>query len=407
VAFGPGRSAGTASRLRPAVVGGAGGDYVAQVAGNISQATGSFSHVSPGITENGDWSSSAPDQFSLQLNSNLSSLSVICQAGPNYANGCFFWEQFLYSSSGPDGYPEIFIEDQVFNLGAPCSSIGWQVIPSGGSEVDCRKDSPAAQVPHLTASDLARVTLTGSASATFDSVSLTLGSGSYGVSFDDLGLYGSWNQTEWGVYGDAGHAPLGGADFNAGSYLEADTAFVANTGGAAPNCQYVVDRTGMSGMTDEWNNLSLSTTVTPSPGPYPTVASYQIKGTPGNRSCGTQSAAVPPPAAVAPSISPAAYSVTHLPAGTSTYPCPSGQLCLQVNDPTTSGTTVFDLYYCKTYALSHWYDNGTYIDNQTGGSSTTTYFYGSSTSQVLAQFTATNTKLQTFNWTPVNWIKPC
>jgi hypothetical protein len=113
----------------------------------------------------------------------------------------------------------------------------------------------------------------------------------------------------------------------------------------------------------------------------------------------------PPSGGVAPTISPAAYSVTHLPAYRSSYSCPSGELCLQVYDPTTEGTTVFDLYYCKTYSLFNWLDSGTYIDNQTG-SSTITYFYGQP-GQVLTQFAPSGATLHTYNWTPVNYIKSC
>jgi hypothetical protein len=375
---------------------------VAQVNGNISQATGSFSHVTSGITET-DAQTQQPNEFTLQLNSNFDAQSVVCQAGTHYGNGCHLWQQFMYSSPGPgpdgksSGLPEIFMQFWVYNLGEPCDTIGWSQDKDG----NCFTNSFAAPAPQVAASDLASVKLTGTASATGDTVSLTYFSDAFAVTAGDLGLYGNWNQTQWGVYG----VPGGGAVFSpAGSALEADTAFVASTGSAAPKCmEETPDK--VPGMTNEWNNLSLSTTTAPpSPGPLPTVASFQTTGTQGTATCANQPAAQP--GAVAPSISPAAYSVTHLAAGNSAYSCPSGQLCLQVDDPTTNGTTVFDLYYCKTYALSHWYNSGTYIDNQTG-TSTTTYFYGASTSQVLAKFTPTGTQQHTYNWTPVNWIKPC
>jgi GH25 family lysozyme M1 (1,4-beta-N-acetylmuramidase) len=113
----------------------------------------------------------------------------------------------------------------------------------------------------------------------------------------------------------------------------------------------------------------------------------------------------PPPSGPAPSISPAAYSVTHLPAYRSSYSCPSGELCLQVYDPTTEGTTVFDLYYCRTYSVSNWNGSGTYIDNQTG-SSTITYFYDQN-HNVLAQFAPSGASLHSYNWDPVWYIKSC
>jgi hypothetical protein len=398
VPFGPGRSAGTSSRLTPAVGGRNNADFVAQVNGNISQATGSFSHVSPVITET---DSSQANEFTLQLNSNNTPQEGLCRNGPNYGNGCVLGQQFLYASGGTTtsgSPPEIFIQYWVHDLGAPCANIG---LLDSGAFGECFANSFAAQVPQLTASDLASVTLTGTTSATTgDTVKLTLGSTAYAASGGDLGLNGNWNQTQWGVYGSPNLS--GVADFGPGSYLEADTSFMASTGGAAPNC---IPEINYPGTTLESNNLKLSTTTAPpSLGVLPTVASFQTTGTQGTATCANQPAAQP--GAVAPSISPAAYSVTHLAAGNSAYSCPSGQLCLQVDDPTTSGTTVFDLYYCKTYALSHWYNSGTYIDNQTG-KSTTTYFYGASTSQVLAHFTPTGIQLNDYNWTPVNWIKPC
>jgi hypothetical protein len=373
---------------------------VAQVDGNISHATGSFTHVSPNITETDSQGSAYINQFTLQLNSNFGSQSVVCQAGPYYGKGCYLWQQFMYSSDGTgpspaDSAPAIYMQYWVINLGEPCYEIGWQDAGVAGVD-DCYTNSAAAQLPQpLAASDLGSVALTGTVTAATDTVSLTLDSAAYAATGDDLGLYGNWNQTQWGVYGVSGTGKL--ALFSPGSHLEADTAFAASTG-AAPNC---VEEINLPDTTGELNNLNLSTTTAPpSPGDHPMVSSFQTTDTPGAATCSAQ------PVGIAPSISPAAYSVTHLPAGTSSYSCPSGQLCLQVNDATTKGTTVFDLYYCKTYALSHWYDNGTYIDNQTG-TSTTTYFYGASTSQVLAQFTPTGTKLQTFDWTPVNWIKAC
>jgi hypothetical protein len=86
----------------PALVGGGGGDYAAQVSGYISQATGTFLDVSPGITEqgyvNGSGSLTA-NAFTLQLNSQFFAGSPACDGSSN-PSGCRAWQQFVYAYEG-------------------------------------------------------------------------------------------------------------------------------------------------------------------------------------------------------------------------------------------------------------------------------------------------------------------
>lgn len=103
-----------------------------------------------------------------------------------------------------------------------------------------------------------------------------------------------------------------------------------------------------------------------------------------------------------PSISPAAFSVTHLPPFRSSYSCPPSELCLQVYDPATEGTTVFDLYYCKTYTLFNWNDSGTYEDNQTPRG-TESVFIGPPNTDIWSD----GGQLHSINWTPYNQIFSC
>jgi len=104
---------------------------------------------------------------------------------------------------------------------------------------------------------------------------------------------------------------------------------------------------------------------------------------------------------VAPSISPAAFSVTHLPPTRPGYSCPSSELCLQVFDPVTEGTIVFDLFYCRTYTLSNWNDSGTYRDNQTNN--VQSVFVGPPNTYIRPD----SGKLHSINWTPINQIISC
>src|ERR1700721_151821 len=72
------------SRLAPKPVVGDGNDYSAVVTGLISQATGTFTNVSPGITERGKVGgvrANRANAFSLQLNSQFFTGSPEC-AGP-------------------------------------------------------------------------------------------------------------------------------------------------------------------------------------------------------------------------------------------------------------------------------------------------------------------------------------
>lgn len=105
-------------------------------------------------------------------------------------------------------------------------------------------------------------------------------------------------------------------------------------------------------------------------------------------------------AAVAPTISPAAFRVRHSPS--KTVPCPSGNLCASVWDPTRSDWKIFDLYYCKRYYLSYWQGAGQYDNAQTGG--VRVYFYGQA-GNVLKSFTAGGVGQQ--NWDPVWSIRNC
>jgi hypothetical protein len=89
-AHGAGPSAGArAARSNPNTVGGASGDYVAQVAPGslISTAEGSFMSVTPGIVETGiDPYTREPthNAFTLQLNTNT--FTTVCGRGPRLWN---------------------------------------------------------------------------------------------------------------------------------------------------------------------------------------------------------------------------------------------------------------------------------------------------------------------------------
>jgi hypothetical protein len=258
----------------PATVGNTSGDYSAQVNGLISQATGTFTDVSPGITEQGQPGGTGPltaNAFSLQLNSQFFSGSPACDGSAN-PSSCQAWQQFVYTY-GTSTTSFVFMQYWLLNYNAACP-LDWQSDDSG----DCFIDSQAVSTATLTASQLSAVQLSGSAaSGSTDGVSLSVGSGqAAAVTNTDsvLDLAANWNTTEWGVYGD-GHGSA--ATFGPGTTLTAQTALTATTS-AAPEC-VAEDFTG------ETNNLSLTSTPALGIEASPTIASEQTNGATGTPGC--------------------------------------------------------------------------------------------------------------------------
>ena len=253
---------------------GDGQDYSAQVSGLISQATGTFQNVSSGITEKGQTGGSGSkvkNSFSLQLNTQFFSGSPAC-SGSSDPSGCQAWQQFVYTyEDSSTSY--IFMQYWLINYDATCPS-GWYTYSE-----DCYTNSNAADVSTVTASQLATVQLSGSAtSGGSDGVSLSVGSGqATTVTADDstIDLASHWNTTEWGVFGDGGGSE---ADFGANTSLEAQTALTASSGSSAPACV-------SEGFTGETNNLSLTATPALGSESSPTMASEQTNGTSGTASC--------------------------------------------------------------------------------------------------------------------------
>jgi hypothetical protein len=268
-----------ASHAGPAVVG-ADIDYSAQMPGLISQATGTFADVSPGITEQGkvnDVGSPVTNAFTLQLNSQFFAGSPACD-GSAVPSTCHAWQQFLYVYAGCSGGAScIYMQYWLLNYDATCPA-GWYT-----SAPDCYVNSEAVEVSTLTASQLGTVALSGSAtSGGNDGVSLSVGSGqAKSVTGLDsvLDLAPHWNTTEWGVYGDGGG---GEAVFGSGTTLQAQTALTA-TSASSPSCL-------AEGFTGETNNLTLTSTPALATQPAPTMASLQTDGTAGAASCAVISA---------------------------------------------------------------------------------------------------------------------
>jgi hypothetical protein len=253
---------------------GNGHDYSARVSGLVSQATGSFHDVSSGITEKGkvgNEGAKKPNAFSLQLNTEY--FSTPACSGSGDPSNCQGWQQFVYAyQSRITG--DVFMQYWLINYDASCPP-GWF-----SSTNDCYTNSSASTVTGgpLNAADLTTVNLSGSAtSGGNDEVSLSVGSGQATLvtnSDSMLHLAGSWNTTEWGVYGDGGS---GEAYFGTNTTLEAQTALTA-TSSSPPACV-------KGGFTGETNNLKLANTPALGNEPSPTIASEQTNGTLGKANC--------------------------------------------------------------------------------------------------------------------------
>jgi hypothetical protein len=206
-----------------------------------------------GITESGPINNAGnpvTNAYTLQLNTNFFTTTVC--AGHV---GCLGWEQFVFENDGTSSMSSagVYIQYWLIGYGATCPDSTW--IPYFG---DCYKNDSAGMlaVPTQPVSNLANLTLSGSVTATSDSVSLSIVGTPrpYMVSGDNAVLAaGGWTQSEFGVYGDAGG---GMATFSstAGSPPAALTVRTRiNYGGvAAPLC-------AATGTTGETNSLTFGT----------------------------------------------------------------------------------------------------------------------------------------------------
>lgn len=259
------------------VVTGNGDDYSAQVTGTLSKATGTFTHVSRGISEEGQIGGTGPqvtNAFTLQMNTEFFSDPPAC-SGAADPSECYGWQQFVYAFDYSGDTNEVFMQYWMLYYNNTCPG-GWHTYVSGG-DTFCYTNSPASAYGSLPANALGQTTLVGqAASGGDDTVSLSSPSGASSASNSDsmLDLSAFWNTTEWGVFGDAGG---GQANFGAHSSLEPVTT-LQGTSSSAPTC---VDE----GFTGETNNLSLTKTKALRSEPFPTMATKETEGRPKTPSC--------------------------------------------------------------------------------------------------------------------------
>jgi hypothetical protein len=255
---------------RPFVIG-SGNDVSAEVptASFITTAIGSFDSVT-GVTSIsspiGNTGGPVNGAYTLQLNTNFFA-SATCAGSPN--PNCRGWEQFVFANDGTNA--QAFIQYWLLRYNTNCPG-GWnQFSFTGDTDIYCWRNNGAGSVaiPNQPITNLGQIRVTGTASATSDSVSVAVGTTVYSVNGDNsVALSAGWDTAEFGVFGYGGNSDGGGgATFNNGSTIVPRTQIFYG-GTAAPNCV-------AQGFTGETNNLSFGPMAPGAAGPGPAVISTQ------------------------------------------------------------------------------------------------------------------------------------
>lgn len=252
--------------VRPLVVGN-GDDISAQssTTGFISTTTGSFDSVTGVTSESspiGNTGSPVANAYTLQINTDFMT-STACSGSPN--TGCRGWEQFVFANDGSAG--AAFIQYWLIRYNTTCPS-GWtQFSFTSSTDIYCYRNNSlgAVAVPNQPISNLGQLSLTGSVSATGDSVTVSTGTNVYSVAGDNsVNAAASWRTAEFNIFGYGGNSSGGGAaTFNSGSTIVPRTRIIYGSTNA-PVCV-------AQGFTGETNNLSFGPSAPSATAPGPAV----------------------------------------------------------------------------------------------------------------------------------------
>jgi hypothetical protein len=241
----------------PGTVGNYTNDYLAQVMGHITQASGSFPLVTNVTGESETDITGGPvlnstDVYSLQLNTNwFNTTAAVCTAHPS----CTGWEQFFLWNPGPasPSSPSAYIEYWLIAYNAACPS-GWHSqagVPTA-TDTSCWVDSqPVAVAPQsIPITNLGSLSLTATANeggSGMDTVITVPGTTAHAMGADSmLNLAPGWTEAEFNIFGDTARRQ---ANFNANATIVVQTTVHSGTT-AAPTCL-------KRSYTGETNNLTL------------------------------------------------------------------------------------------------------------------------------------------------------
>ncbi len=269
----------------PQVVGN-GNDIAAMApSGFISSATGSMT-LSNVTSESGQIAASGPpiaNAYTLQINTDFF-VSTACSGSPN--PNCRGWEQFVFENNNVSH--RAFIQYWLIKYNTTCPA-GWTQFPSG-PDIYCvilaNSSGAVSTTSTVPVTNLGQVTLTGTASAGSDSITVTVGGSAFSrVGDNAVNAAAGWKIAEFNVLGDGGNAVGVGsqAGFNAGASIEMRTKINYDNGGTAPPICVA------QGFTAETNNLSFGPTAPTAspPGPAIVFAQSVAGGSPSNCAAST------------------------------------------------------------------------------------------------------------------------
>jgi hypothetical protein len=229
---------------------GNGNDYVVKANGLISKTFGSFRKVtgvkteaSVGVAAFGNSGILGPNEYTLQINSDMNSATAVCKEH----GGCTVWQQFIYSPDyNQDGEAAVFMQYWLIEWGSSRCPSGW----SGDGADDCYKNSAYVAAPDMPIKSLSKLTLSGTAVAGGnDTIVFDNGTDAYSITGKDsiLDIATVWRESEFNIVGNAGGSR---AEFNSGSSLIVGVS-VSDGSSMKPTC--LAD----FGTTGETNNLIL------------------------------------------------------------------------------------------------------------------------------------------------------
>jgi hypothetical protein len=237
---------------RPLVVGNNNDLSARAPSGVISTAIGSFDSVTGVVTESGRISNEGPfvsNAYTLQINTEYMS-SPVC-AGTGDPADCRGWAQFVYFNDGSHGW--VFIQYWIIRYNNTCpAGHGWrQFMFTDSSDIYCYQSSlNSAPIPSQPITNLAQLSLSGTARTTGNSVTLFIGgtASAMQTDADAVNAAASWTTAEFNVLGPGGDSTGGSqAVFNTGAQIQTRNRIIYG-GSARPLC---VGR----GFTGETNNL--------------------------------------------------------------------------------------------------------------------------------------------------------
>jgi hypothetical protein len=252
---------------RPAVVGNSNDIAAKAPSGHITQAIGHFENVTNVTSESGPIGNTGPsvaNAYTLQINTDFFKGSTACTGTPN-PTGCKGWEQWVYWNTG-SGNGSASMQYWLISYNKTCpANQGWNQVAILGTS--CWKNSAkAVAVPSQQITNMGNWTLTGTATSTGDSVTMSTGTLAYTANGDNVVAASSaWTIAEFNIFGPGGDSSGNGssATFNAGASSNTRTEIIYGDT-KAPTCT-------AQGFTAEMNNLSFGPNAPTATAPGPAV----------------------------------------------------------------------------------------------------------------------------------------